>query len=517
MSAPGATVVGMTSSTPPVVPTGSTQERPAVTGRVAGAALLVVLSASFMDLLDATIVVVAAPAIAADLGASQSQLQWVLAAYVLALGSGLVTGGRIGDERGHRRVFLASLAAFAVASAACALAGSPQALIGARVAQGLAAGLMVPQVFGVIRASFDPAGRARAFGAYGAVQGLAAVAGPLLGGFLVDADLLGLGWRAIFWVNLPVAALALVVGTRVLPAATSRRPAGLDLPGAALSALGVLLVLLPLVQGREWGWPWWSLAVIAAGALVLAAFVAHERSLARRGGQPVLDPALLRLRSVSAGLAASLCLFGAIGAFFLTLSIYLQAGTGRTAWQTGLVFLPYALGSLLTSGLGVALAARAGRALLVTGSLLLATSQALVWLAVRGGQDPGYWPLAAALLVGGLGLGLAAPILVDVVLAGVPGRDAGAAGGALSTVVQVGGAAGVAVLGSVFFAALYATAGGAPTLEAHARAFAAVLPAGVALYLLAAGLMLLLPRTTASPDARAAEESRHLAGTGATA
>ena len=468
-------------------------------------ALLVVLFASFMDLLDATIVVVAAPAIAADLGASSAQLQWVLAGYVLALGSGLVTGGRIGDDYGRRRVFLASLAAFAVASAACALATTPEILIGARVVQGLAGGLMVPQVFGIIRSSFDPGSMTKAFAAYGAVQGLAAVAGPLLGGLLVDADVFGMGWRAIFWVNLPVAAVALMLGARVLPESSSRHQGGLDLPGAALSSLGVFLLLLPLVQGREWGWPWWCFVVITAGGLSLAAFGAYERSVVRRGGQPVLDPALLRIRSFTAGLVASLFFFGAIGAFFLTLSIYLQVGTGRTAWQTGLVMLPYAVGSILTSGLGVALAARAGRVLLIGGSLTLAASQALVWLAVRAGQDPGYWTLAAALFVGGLGLGLAAPILVNVVLAGVPGRDAGAAGGVLSTVAQIGGAVGIAALGTLFFSTLDNAPDGASQLQVLSDAFETVIPAGVVLYVLSAGLMLLLPRTTAAPAIPAGE------------
>lgn len=400
-----------------------------VTGRAASIALAVVLAASFMDLLDATIVTVAAPAITTDLGAGPSQLQWVLAAYILALGCGLISGGRIGDTYGRRRMFLASLAAFALTSALCALAASPELLIAARAAQGLAAGLMVPAVFGILRSCFAPADMAKAFGAYGAVQGLAAVAGPLLGGFLVDANLFGLGWRTIFWVNVPVAVLALMVGLRVLPETTERAFTRLDLAGAGLAAAAVLLLLGPLVQGRDWGWPWWGFAIIAAGVMLLPAFLAHERAVAGRGGQPVLDPALLRLRSFTAGLAVATVFFGAIGAFFLTLSMYLQAGTGRSAWQTGVVILPYALGSILTSGLGVALAARAGRALLITGALTLAASQALLWLVVRGGDDPGYWSLAVPLLVGGLGLGLAAPILVNVVLAGVPGRDAGAAGG----------------------------------------------------------------------------------------
>ncbi|XVV16319.1 MFS transporter [Actinoplanes sp. CA-131856] len=480
-------------------PAGTVSHPPSVTGRRASIALLVVLFASFMDLLDVTIVTVAAPGIAADLGAGEAQLQWTVAAYTLALGSGLITGGRVGDAYGRRRVFLVALACFAVASAACALAPGAGALIALRAVQGLAGGFMVPQVFGIIRSSFTPAAMAKAFGAYGAVQGLAAVAGPLLGGALVDADLWGLGWRTVFWINIPVALVALILGLRVLPESTAPERARPDVVGAILSAGAVVLVLLPLVQGRDWGWPWWGWALLVAGLGLLAGFVAYERRVASRGGQPILDPALLTVRPFTAGLAASVLFFGALASFFLVLSIYLQSGTGRSAWETGLVILPYAIGSMLTSGAGVALAARAGRALLVTGSLTLAASQGLLWLLVRDGGTPGYWPLAGALFLGGLGLGLAAPILVTVVLAGVPGRQAGAAGGVLSTVTQIGGAAGVAVLGTLFFSALGtgSTDGGAPAV--FGNGLAQVMPWQVAAYLLAAVVMLALPRTAAAP------------------
>lgn len=472
-------------------------------GRVASIALLVVLFASFMDLLDVTIVTVAAPHIADDLHATEAQLQWMLAAYTLALGSGLITGGRVGDDYGRRRVFLVSLAAFALASAACALAPTAGFLIAVRVIQGLAGGFMVPQVFGIIRSSFAPAAMAKAFGAYGAVQGLASVAGPLIGGALVDADLWELGWRTIFWINVPVALLALALGMRALPESHAPTRSRLDVIGAVLAAAGVVLILLPLVQGREWGWPVWGWALLGVGIALLAGFLAFERSLARRGGEPVLDPALLRVRPFSAGLVASVFFFGGLASFFLVLSIYLQAGTGRSAWDTGLVILPYAIGSMLTSGAGVALAAKAGRALIITGSLTLAASQALMWWLVRDGATPGYWALAAVMLLGGLGLGLGAPILVNVVLAGVPGRTAGAAGGVLSTVNQVGGAVGVAVLGTVFFNSLTPTSDAGATNspatgEMFGHALAHVMPWQVLVYLLAAVVMLALPKSAAA-------------------
>ncbi|TWJ12048.1 EmrB/QacA subfamily drug resistance transporter [Stackebrandtia albiflava] len=471
-----------------------------VAGTGASAALLVVLFGSFMDLLDATIVTVAAPAIVRDLGASDAQIQWTIAAYVLALGAGLVTGGRLGDRYGRKRLFMTGLAGFMVTSALCALAADPGMLIGMRAAQGITAGVMVPQVFGIIRASFAPGERARAFGAYGAVQGLASVAGPLLGGLLVDADLFGLGWRTVFWINVPVSLLALVIGAKVLPESRSTSRGRLDLPGALLAASGILLLLLPIIQTDTWGWTWSSYVLLAAGLVVLSVFLVYERRLAARGREPVFDPALLRIRAFAGGLCVSTLFFGGIGAFFLTLSVYLQNGTGRTAWETGLVILPYAIGSITTSGLGVALAARAGRVLLISGAVTIAVSHLVLWRVVADGDAPGYWPLAMALLIGGLGLGLAAPILVNVVLAGIPGRDAGAAGGVLSTVNQIGGAVGIAVLGTVFFTTAAGTTDGPPALTDYGDALGIVLLVSAGLYVLTALMMLTLPKTAATTD-----------------
>jgi EmrB/QacA subfamily drug resistance transporter len=466
-----------------------------LTGRTAAVVLAAILTASFMELLDATIVSVAAPAIAQDLGAGQAALQWMLAGYTLAVGAGLITGGRIGDLYGRRRMFLLGLAAFMLASAGCGLAPSPGALVGMRVVQGLAGGLMIPQVFGIIRASFEPGARARALGAYGAVLGLASVAGPLLGGLLVEADLFGLGWRAIFWINVPIAIVALVVGARFMPESRSAGRTRLDLAGAALAALAATLLLLPLIQGREWGWPWWGFAVLALSVPAAALFLLRQRRLVGRGAQPILDPALLRVRAFAGGLSVCVLFFGALGSFFLLLSLYLQLGAARTALETGLVILPYAVGSIITSGIGVRLAPRAGRALLVGGALLLAASQVVLLLLIGDGAEPSSWELAVPLLVGGLGLGLTAPSLINVVLAGVPAQDAGAAGGVLTTITQIGNALGVAVLGAVFFARLDGSLrDGASGLLAYGDALATILPWQVACYAGAAALMFLLPK-----------------------
>lgn len=490
-----AMVAGMTDSPSPRTSIRTTEASPTLIASAgATTALLVVLFGSFMDLLDATIVTVAAPAIAQDLGAGDAQIQWTIAAYTLALGAGLITGGRLGDQYGRKRLFMIGLAGFMVTSALCALAVDPGMLIGMRAGQGLTAGIMVPQVFGIIRASFAPGERAKAFGAYGAVQGLASVAGPLLGGLLVDTNLFDLGWRTIFWINVPVSILALIIGAKVLPESRSASTARLDLPGALLAATGILLLLLPIIQTETWGWTWASYVLLAAGIIVLAIFLAHERRLTGRGNEPVFDPALLRIRAFAVGLSASVLFFGGIGSYFLALSVYLQNGTGRTAWETGLVILPYALGSIITSGLGVALAAKAGRTLLIAGSLTIAASQLVLWSIVKDGNDPGYWLLALALFIGGLGLGLAAPILVNVVLAGVPGRNAGAAGGVLSTVNQIGGAIGIAVLGTIFFTSVTGSATGAPVLPDYSHALSIVLIVSAALYLITALVMLALPK-----------------------
>lgn len=492
----------MTTS-PPSADTGRHSSAPPpvsviVSGRVALIAIAVVLLADFMELLDATIVSVAAPEIMAELGASESAVQWMVAGYTLAMGAALITGGRVGDQFGRRRVFLVGLAGFALASVLCALAPNAELLIATRVLQGFAGGFMVPQVFGIIRSSLQPAARAKAYGAYGAVLSLASVAGPLLGGFLVDADVWNLGWRAIFWVNIPIAIVGLILGAKYLPESSAGEKGRLDLVGAFLGAVTAVLVLLPLVQGREWGWPWWGFAMMAGSLLTGALFLWWGRRVSARGEQPVFDPALLRIRAFSGGISASMFFFGAVGSFFFLLSLYLQLGLGKSAWETGLVIVPYAIGAIITSGIGIQLATKAGRALLVSGALVLALSQLLLLLIVTADADPGYWSLAFPLFVGGLGLGLTAPSLINVVLAGVPTRDAGSAGGVLTTVSQIGSAVGVAILGALFFGSFEAEiAAGSATGGAFHAAFTAILPWQIGFYVLAAVLMLLLPARAA--------------------
>lgn len=457
-------------------------------------ALVVVLTAVFVDLLDASIVSVALPAVQADLGASEADLQWFVAAYVLGLGAGLITGGRLGDRYGRRRLLLTGMAGFVVFSLACALAATPVALITSRALQGLAAAAMVPQVLAIIRATFHGAALAGAFGAYGATVGLASVAGPVLGGVLVDTEF---GWRAIFWINVPIGIAMIVAGLLVVGESRDPHAHKVDLPGGLLAALTVLLVLYPLVQGREIGWPAWLLAAVVAAAVTGVAFLVRQQRIARSGGSPLVDPVLLRDRGFVAGLGTAFLFFGGIGAFFLVLVIYLQSGTGRSALESGLLLVPFALASAVTSVLAVRLAPFAGRGRLAAGAGLLAASNLLLLGVVAAIPAPPWWALALPLLVGGVGLGLTAPPLTGIVLARIDPHRAGVAAGALNTVVQVGTATGVAVLGTIFFAA----AGPAPAGPDWRIALATTLPWSALAYAGAAALVALLPPVPAPPVA----------------
>ncbi|MPZ29070.1 MAG: MFS transporter [Micromonosporaceae bacterium] len=414
------------------------------------AALAVALLAVFMDLVDITIVLIAAPAIQADLGTGYASIQWVIAAYSLALGLGLITGGRLGDILGRRRMFLAGVAGFTLASAACALAPGVGTLIAARVLQGAAAAMMVPQVLAMVQVSFPARERAKAFGLYGAVTGLAAAAAPIVGGLLVGNDVLGLQWRSVFWVNVPIGVLAVVAGAVWMRESRAADRPRLDVPGVVLATVGLLLLLYPLIQGAELGWPGWVWLMLAASVLALAGFARHQ---ARRGrtGDALVPLSLFGSRSFVAGLLAVLVMFSALGSFFMVLTITLQTGHGFSALTVGLIFMAWPVGLAATAGAAVRLAPRIGRRLVSIGALLLTAAMlALITTISRSGGDLGAWHLVPALLVGGVGFGLVAPILVDMVLATVPASAAGAASGVTNTIVQVAGAAGVAVVGALF-------------------------------------------------------------------
>ena len=446
----------------------STPTATAGSGRAPGSAdprrwvaLAVVLIAGFMQLVDISIVNVAIPSIQRDLDATYADIQWVLAGYQLAFAVMLITGGRLGDIFGRKRLFMIGMAGFTLASALCGLAQTPDMLIASRILQGLFGAIMFPQVLSIIQVTFPPQERATAFGLFGATIGLATITGPLVGGLLIQADLFGLEWRPIFLVNLPIGIAALAVAARFLVESKAPRALRLDPVGVVVVTAGLLLLVYPLVQGRDLGWPPWTFLSMAASVPVLAGFAVYERHKKALDGSPLVDMDLFRQRSFVPGLLLAGIFFMGIPAFFLTFSLWLQIGLGFSALHAGLTGAPFAVGSALASAASVRLVPVLGRRILSAGSLLLVAGMvALMWTVDRYGGAVTSWQLLPALLLCGLGLGSVIAPLVNVVLAGIRAQDAGSASGVLTTVQQIGGAVGVALIGVVFFGLLGSQAAG---------------------------------------------------------
>jgi EmrB/QacA subfamily drug resistance transporter len=422
---------------------------------------LVILAAAVMDLLDSTIAQTAAPAIRADLGGSYAQLEWISAAYTLAMAVTLLLGGRLGDLFGRRRVLLLGIGGFAGASLICALAPSAGALVAARALQGGLAAIMVPQCFGLIRELFGDDGQRKAFAVFGPVMGLAAVAGPLVGGGLVDLDILGSGWRAIFLVNVPLGIAAIVAGRRFLPRTAPAAPHGrIDPASVALAMVGGVALVYPLIQGREQGWPAWSFALLGGGVVTLGAFGALQARRARQGQTPLVEPSVLHRRPYVAGLAVVLGFIGAMGGMLLALNVMFQAGLGFTPLASGVatVAIPItAIGGSITSS---ALLGRLGRTTMHIGLAIMAAGLVGADLVLRAaGADLGAWQLAGPLAVTGFGMGMVFVPMFDVILAGVAPEELGSAAGLLEAVQQLAMSLGIAVVGTVLFDAVGARHG----------------------------------------------------------
>ncbi|MEV4617265.1 MFS transporter [Asanoa sp. NPDC049573] len=452
--------------------------------------LFAILTAEVMDLLDSLVTTIAGPTIRADLGAPPSTVQWLAAGYTLAMAVGLVTGGRLGDLYGRRRMFLVGTVGFVASSMLCAVAQSEGTLVTARVLQGLFGAVLLPQGFGLIKEMFPPRQVGSAFGLFGPIMGLSAVCGPILAGWLVSADLLGLSWRMIFLVNLPIGLLGLILAVRFMP--ESRDPAAprLDLAGVGLISAAMFLLVYPIVQGRELGWPAWTFASMAAALALFAAFGWWEARRQRRGADPLVVPTLFRKRAFTGGLVAGTAFFAGLLGFGLVLTLYLQVGLGFSPLKTGLTGVPQAVGVIVGFGLSAAggLARRHGRRVLQAGVTVMAVS-ALGFVAtihVAGAVTP--WRLAPVLGLFGIGMGLAMAPFFDIILAGVEPRESGSASGALNAAQQFAGALGVAALGTLFFNRAGGGAGVSGAIET-------VLCAVAGLLVLTFALTFLLPQT----------------------
>jgi len=428
-------------------------------------ALAVCLAAGFMTLLDVSIVNVALPSIEGSLGAGPSQVQWIVAGYALAFGLVLVPAGRFGDLFSRRTVFLVGLVAFTVTSAGAGLVQSATALAVVRLVQGISAGILNPQVIGLLQELFSGPERGKAFGLFGTTVGVSTAVGPLLGGLLIQVFGADAGWRAVFLVNVPIGLVLLPFAVKVLPRGERKtgRKLSLDLGGLALLALGVVFLMLPFVlttgQGDE-PLRWLSLV---PGVGLLVGFVLWERAYERRGREAVVPSALVRTASFTGGALVGIAFFAGFTGIFLVVTLYLQSGLGFTALQAGLVQTPFALASATFSGLGGRFVNRFGRQTVVVGLVVMAAGLVaadLVSAAVQG--VPGAIALSACLLVAGAGTGLVISPNQTLTLAEVPTEVAGVAGGVLQTGQRVGSAMGVALVSAIFFSGIASAGGGRP-------------------------------------------------------
>jgi EmrB/QacA subfamily drug resistance transporter len=459
-------------------------------------AAAVLIVGALMDMIDLTIVNVALPTIRRDLHASATQLEWVVSAYMLAFAAALIIAGSLGDLFGRKRVFLVGVGLFGAASLGAGMAGSPSQLIACRVVQGLAAAAMAPQVLATFRTMFAARERGQAFGVYGAMLGFASAIGLVLGGVLTEASLFGWSWRSVFFVNVPVAVIALVAGLKFIPETRDRAARRPDLPGGALLAGSLVAIVYPLLEGRQLGWPWWSWPLLAAGVAGLAALCALESRRARRqpaAGRrtrrpvaPLIRPDLFRVPAFAAGLGVQLAFSAGIQGFFLMFALWLQAGEHFSPLRAGLTAVAFSVGSFLVAPVAVPLAQRYGRVVLAAGGVIMAAGVGGVVLGVSHVTVAGRpWAIVPGLVVAGVGLSLLVIPLVNVVLAAVPAQVAGGASGLFSTAQQLGGALGVAIIGTVFFSA----AG----QHSFAAAFTRTAPYAIGAFALCAVLSLLLP------------------------
>jgi EmrB/QacA subfamily drug resistance transporter len=462
---------------------------PAATGRRRTVALYVVLLASFLDLMDSSVVNVALPPIQHDLHTSYETVQWVLTGYTLAFAVLQITAGRLGDIIGHKTMFLIGVAGFTVTSALCGASQNGGQLIGLRVAQGVMAAMMVPQVLSILQAMYPPATRGKAVGAFGALAGLATVGGPIIGALLTSGDIAGLGWRSIFFVNVPIGVLTLILGASVLPASSAANPSRVDWTGVALSTVGLFLVVYPLVQGRSTGWPAWVFDMIIAGVLVLIGFVAQQHARRRRGASPMLDTGLFRYRSLNGGLLTLLLFMGGVIGFFLVFTVYLQNGLGYGVLRAGLTGIPWGIGVPLFAGLSAGvLTPKIGRTGVQIGILL--TIAGLLGLMWTISADATSWQFVPALFVGGAGMGLVVAALIDFTLSEVPVAAAGSASGLYNTVQQLAAALSLAGIATIFFDLLGSAA--APATFSSALHTTLWVEAGI--FALAFAASFLLPR-----------------------
>jgi EmrB/QacA subfamily drug resistance transporter len=475
--------------------------------RRAWLALVVLLAGMFIALLDTTIVNVALPSIRTSLDASEATLSWIISGYALAFGLALIPAGRLGDRIGHKWVFFTGLALFTIASAACGLAMDDTQLIVARVLQGLAGGVFVPAVTAFIQLLFPAQSRGRAFAIMGAVIGVSSALGPIVGGLIIEAFGEETGWRLVFGVNLPIGVIALVAAAVLLPNGAELRAekgarSGIDIVGLLLLSAALVALLVPLIEGEDQGWPLWTYLTLVAGALLVVAFALWELNYTKRGKSPLVPPHLFSHPAFTGGTILALVYFAAFTSIFFTISILWQSGLGHTALESGLVSIPFAIGSIVGSSQSNRLTERLGRGVLTIGASLLVVGLVAVFvlLLTVPGVDLTNWMLLLPLLVAGLGNGLFIAPNAQFIVATVDRSEAGGASGVIGVMQRIGSAVGIAVVGSVLFGGIAAAdiRGPGDVPQAFTDASAAALGLSAALSVVALVLVFALPKRVAS-------------------
>lgn len=470
------------------------------TGR-AWAAVGIILVGEILDLLDSLVTTIAGPVIQRDLRGTQAFIQWLAVGYTIAMAAGLLLGGRLGDKFGRKRMFLLGLAGFTVTSMISAVAANPETLICARVLQGLLGAMMVPQALGIVKEVFPPDKVGVAFGVTGPVMALSGVAGPIVSGWLVDANYFGWGWRMIFAVNVPVGLVALALGFVLLPRSLPNKELGIDMAGALLAAAGMAALIFALVQGRDFGWPWWIFVMLAAGVADLAGFVRYQYHRAATGRSTLVVPSLFGKRVFTSGLSVGVLFFGVMMGGSLLLSLFFQRGLGMSPLKSGLATTAQAAGMIVGFGLSQVLGMSRRTMLTGFGAVVAGLLGVIGTIAVQGNPVNAWW-LSPALALIGIGSGLAVAPFFDIVLSGVDHAETGSASGTLTAAQQVGNAMGVSILGTIFFSVLDSQESQGPDAYRFAICLAIAVAAGFAA--VAALCTLRLPekavRDAAGPD-----------------
>nr|WP_055510039.1 MFS transporter [Nonomuraea pusilla] len=482
-----------------------------VTSRSAWLALAVLLVGAFMALLDTTIVNVAIPTIYTSLKASESTLSWVLSGYMLAYGLALIPAGRLGDRYGHKPVFVIGLILFTLTSAACAFAQNDLQLNLARAAQGLSAGIFYTSITAFIHLMFPGSVRGKALAIMGSVIGVSSAVGPLAGGLIIEAFGQENGWRYIFGVNLPIGVVAVLAALWLLPAGgRTDEDDRADWAGLVILTVALIVLLVPLVEGHDQGWPLWSYLISVLSLPLLGLFALWERRVVARGGNPLVPPHLFHSSAFTGGVVLALVYFAAFTSIFFTISLLWQAGLDATALQSGLLLMTFAIGTIIGAAQSDELAARFGRTVLIIGLALVTLSMVsiLVLLAVVTPSDLRGWTLVAPLVVGGIGSGLFIPPNMDFIVATVSRDDAGAASGVIGTMQRVGSAIGIAVTGRLLFDTLDFSTGDSPDVV-FARSATYAMGASVVFVLIALALVFALPKHSDKAPVPAARKEPH--------